>query len=80
MLRDFGAEIVVERLTTNAIDERFLARAEGSPWAGLASPMAEPVAAIAAALDGKEEDVLRGASLDEAAKTMGVLWQALERV
>lgn len=76
LFRNFGEEIVVERVETNAIGERFLAAAEGSPWRGLEQPTLSAAAAIADFLDRGTPLAATGATLADAAQTMGVLWQA----
>ena len=82
-LRDFGAEIAVEEVATNAIAERFLAPAADTPWRGLQSPLAPAIGAIGDVVCGGHAEsaaMLDRAGLAEAAATMGVLWQALKRV
>jgi predicted dehydrogenase len=78
-LQRFGEVVAVERVATNAIGERYLEAVDGSPWQGLESPLLRAIEAIAAHLDGQGSLAATGATLDDAAQTMGVLWQAVER-
>jgi predicted dehydrogenase len=81
LFRDFGEQIVVEERTTNAIGERFLAPRAGSPWRGLETPLPTAVDAIARHLTGDARALAPfGAELEDSARTMGVLWQALAQV
>jgi len=77
--RNFGEEIVIEQVTTNAIEERFLAPAEESPLRGLDEPLRYAVDAMAEFLvSGKPADC--GATLQDAAETMKVLWETAAQV
>jgi hypothetical protein len=74
-LRDFGAQIFVEKMEMNGLGERVLAPLPDSPWAGLQSPLYHAVSAIGRHLHGQEELTASGATLDEADKTMSILWK-----
>jgi len=77
LLRDFGAEIVVEQMETNSIGERVLTPLNDSPWRGLTSPLYHAVAAISRYLRDGAELSTTGATMDEAARTMQILWRVI---
>jgi len=80
LLRDFGAQIVVEAVHVNDLDERVLLPLPDSPWAGLDAPLYHAVNAIARHLQGEADLAQTGATLDSARRTMRLLWQAREVV
>ncbi len=79
LLRDFGAEIVVEQMQINSIGERVLTPLDDSPWRGLTSPLYHAVEAISRHLRDDTSLSTTGATMDEAALTMQVLWQVIAR-
>jgi predicted dehydrogenase len=76
-LRNFGEDVHVERSGVNAIGERCLEPVDGAPWPGLQDPLLHAIGAIAAHERGGASLAATGATLPDAAKTMGVIWQAL---
>lgn len=79
LLRDFGAQIVVETMQINNIGEQILAPFEDAPWYGLDSPLYHALNAIARHLQGESVLAKTGATLDDAGKTMSLLWQVLKQ-
>src|SRR5687767_5900819 len=77
LARNFGEEIIIEKVTTNAIEERYLAPAAESPLRGLDEPLLEAVDAMAGFLANDPGPC--AATLQEAANTMRVLWEAMEQ-
>ena len=77
LARNFGEEIIIEKVTTNAIDERYLAPVEESPLRGLDQPLLDAVDAMARSL--VNEPAGCAPTLQETAITMRVLWEAMEQ-
>ena len=80
LLRNFGAEIAVEKVNTEDRRERVLAPFPDSPWKGLESPLSHAVELIGQYLDKETSLTGRGILINEAAGTMDVLWKALEKL
>jgi hypothetical protein len=78
LARSFGEELIIEQVTTNAIEERFLAQSAESPLRGLEEPLLHAVNAMARHLSNDNAPAHSGATLRDAAATMRVLWQAAE--
>jgi len=75
LARNFGEELIVEQVTTNNIQERYLAPASESPLRGLDDPLYRAVDVMAAHLAGGSAGC--GATLADAAETMRTIWRAL---
>jgi predicted dehydrogenase len=78
VIRDFGAQIIIESPMVNELGERVLVPSHESPWSGLDAPMLEAVTAIVEQLEGRSSVHATGATLAEAAGTMQLLWQAMD--
>jgi len=78
ILKEFGAQIFVERVEINNIGERVLTPLPDSPWKGLDSPMYHAISIISEYLDKGTIPAGRGILFDEAVDTMDVLWTAVE--
>jgi predicted dehydrogenase len=76
LARNFGAELAIEGVTNNTIDERFLRMLPGSPWQGLDDSLLHAVDAMAEHLAGVVPASASGATLEDAAQTMRTLWLA----
>jgi predicted dehydrogenase len=77
--RNFGEQLIIEHVITNAIDERVLAPVEGSPSRAMDEPLLNAVDAMAGILCNERAADDSGATLEQAAETMKVLWQAVEQ-
>lgn len=74
LIRDFGAEIIVETVAVNGIGERELKPLADSPWKGLNLPMYHAIDCIGRSLE-RTLDVAGSSMLfEEAGATMAVLW------
>lgn len=80
LLRDFGADILVEKVEQNKLGERVLVPLPDSPWKGLDSPLYHGVDLISQYLGNSRSLAGRGILVDEASGTMDILWQALEKL
>lgn len=74
---DFGRQLRLEVVETNAWCERELVLLE-APLAALTDPCLRPIAHIADVLGGRIPSSTTGASLVDAAATMGIVWDAME--
>jgi predicted dehydrogenase len=74
LIRDFGAEIIVEAVTVSGIGENELKPLPDSPWKGLDSPIYHAVDCIGRSLEGTLDVVGDSMLLEEAGATMSVLW------
>jgi len=76
-LLDFGGTVIVEKVTTNSLNERVLTPSASYPTTGLTDPAYRAIEAINTYLRGNPtvmEDL--GVSLVDATATMKVLWKA----
>lgn len=74
---DFGRQLRLDVVETNAWCERELAPLDG-PLAALTDPCLHPIARIADVLGGRIGSAATGATLVDAAATMGIVWDAME--
>src|SRR3989338_2053056 len=78
LIRDFGSDIVIEKVKVISLRERVLCPYPGSPLTGLDSPLLRAVNVIAHYLEKGAAVRINGVSLKDSAKTMEILWQAQE--
>lgn len=79
LIRNFGEEFIIEHVCENSIGERVLVPDQNSPWRGLESPLLGALEVISGYVTDDKLPADSGATLDEAAETMKVLWQAAEQ-
>ncbi len=80
IIRDFGSKIIVEKVEVNSLGERVLAPLPDSPWKGMDSPIYHAVSTIAEYLDKGTIPAGCGILFEDAAKTMEVIWAAIEHL
>ncbi len=80
IIKEFGAQIFMEKAESNNIGERVLIPFPDSPWKGLDSPIYHAVASIGEYLEKGAIPAGRGILFEEAVDTMNILWTALEHL
>ncbi len=77
-LLEAGAQMAVEKVEVNGRGERVLKPVEGFPIEGLVDPLSRAVEAMDRCLQGEDSFLKIGVDLEEACRTMKILWQAQE--
>lgn len=78
LIRDFGSNILIERVKVNNLGERVLYPAPASPVRGVVSPLSHAVNDISGYLEERIFPRSRKVRLEDSAGTMEILWQARE--
>ncbi len=80
LVKDFGSDIIIEKVKTNDIGERVLVSHTESPLKGLDSPLYHAVSIIAEYLEQRKSLEGRGVLLNEVYGTMDILWKAVDSI